>query len=701
MTEERTVHGLRDTPLGSYLGAVGLLAVLGQQADPAATLRWEGSNPVLRTAIADLPDWLAAEYRPSVILSPWNKSTGYGPDDKKPRETLSRLLALPSSRIGQWQAAHAVAAPLAARFHAEGWKKDRLVRELRNRVPEEFLGWIDSSVVLTRVDLQFPPLLGTGGNDGHFDFSWNFHQRLLDVLPVNRADLSTRWATDLLDGTSGPLVSGVVGQFHPIAAGGQNSSTQGAANSLTNPWGFVLMVEGMRALTSGVVQRLHGLNRAAIPFTVDSSPDGGGAGTAGEKSRGEFWAPRWSAALSYPEMAQLFREGRAAWNGRTAARAVHMYEAARSFGVARGVDGFTRYGIHKLNGDAHVAVTLDRVEVHEDPLVHALLPVERWIESSRRAQDLPTTAPQWQRADRAHLLYAKSGGTDRLVDVLAHSTRLRIAVGQSARLRAEVPPPWSLPRATLLSAPISRLMTSCPEARLARALVAAQRPGSGPAQSVISLAVPAKAAEKGWRDAVVQGLGSRPLVDVLADLAIWCARRGPSDGKPNDNSAVLGVQLVTGTVRAPWPDLHAWVNWQLDDVAVERHLLAFLALDWRQAEVPTLRSSLPEVPHPLLALLTPFSVGLRRADTTAPVLGLDPTWTLRLRAGQLRQVGAEAVARLAREGWRASQPFTDDSRAGGAVGQRPAGAYPGRVRVAHGDHAPTKAGRTPDIHRTT
>lgn len=665
MISERALVGLRDIPLGSYLGAVGLLAVLGRQADPAATLRWADDTPVLGTSIADVPTWLAAEYRPSVVLSPWNNGSGYGPKDINQLAFLDELLALPAERIGPWREVHTVAAPLAERSRAEGWDKQRLVRELRNRVPEGLLGWIDASVVLTRTDLKFPPLLGSGGNDGRLDFSSNFHQRLLDVLPERRRTVSTRWAVRLLNGTSGPLVAAAVGQFDPVSSGGRNSSTQGAADSLTNPWGFVLMVEGAAALTSGITQRLHGASRAAVPFTVDSSPYGGGAGAAGEESRGEFWAPRWSGPLTHLEMAQLFREGRAAWNGRTAARAVHMYEAARSFGVARGVGGFTRFGFQQRNGLAFVAVALDRVEVREDPLVHALVSVERWIESSRRAQELPTTTPQWRRADRAHLLYARSGGTDRLMDVLVHSTRLRIAMGQSARLRDDVPPPRSLPRAAQLTVPITELLNCDPEARLARALVAARRSGSGPGESVLALATPGKGVGKGWTDPVVHGLGARPLIEVLADLAVWCARRGHSDGKAHDHRPVLGVQLVAGNVRAPWPDLHAWVGGHLDDAAVERYLLAFLALDWRGFEAPVPPSSLPRVPNPLLALLAPFSAGLRRADTAEPILALDPTWPLRLRAGQVHQVGAEAVARLAREGWRGSPPFVNSTRTQG------------------------------------
>jgi CRISPR-associated protein Csx17 len=657
---EHVLTGLRDTPLGSYLGAIGLAKVVAAEADPGATLRWVGNVPHLRTTVADLAEWLQSAYRPTVVLSPWNGGSGYGLKDKHQREALEELLALDETRVGAWRVAHAVVDPLAARARAEGWDKERLVRELRNRVPEQLLGWLDSAVILTRDDLAFPPLLGTGGNDGRLDFSSNFHQRLLDVLPERHHAESVRWAGALLDGGSTPLVKAAAGQFDPVSAGGRNSSSFGAADWLTNPWGFVLMVEGASALTPGVVQRLHGRGRAAMPFTVVSTPYGGGSGTSPEESRGEFWAPRWSAAMTWPEIAQLFREGRAAWNGRTAARAVHMYEAARSFGMARGVEGFTRFGFQRRNGLAFVAVKLDRVQVYEDPLVHALLPVEWWIESSRAAESKVSTAPQWRRAERAHLLYAQSGGTGRLVDLLVESTRLHVAVGQSAALRETVRPPVGAPLANTLHGVLEELLVGHPEARVARALVMATLQPDGARLNLAHLVLP-DSHGRAWGEIAVTGLGRRPLPQVLADVAVWCARRPPREPH-HEHTDVTGIRLVTGRGRAPWQDLHAWVSGSLDEDLLERFVLAFLALDWYAAPpLPGQVVPLPAVPDPALALLSPFSEGLASDRATAPLLGLDPTWALRLRAGKEHAVVREAVGRLARGGWQASEPVDLDA----------------------------------------
>lgn len=671
---EHALLGLRDSPLGSYLGAIGITKVVATQVDPNVTLQWVGSVPHLHTAVVDLPQWLQSSYRPTVVLSPWNGGSGYGAKDKNQRKVLEDLLAVDESRMVAWRHAHAVVAPLAAHADTDDWTKERLVRELRNRAPEEMLSWIDAAVVLTREDLAFPPLLGTGGNDGRLDFSSNFHQRLLDVLPAARRAASLSWASALVNGDAAPLVAGAVGQFDPASAGGRNSSVFGASESLANPWGFVLMVEGASALTPGVVQRLHGGGRAAMPFTVLSSPDGGGSGAAPEQSRGEFWAPRWSAAMTWPEIAQLFREGRAAWDGDTARRAVHMYEAARSFGVARGIDGFTRYGFQQRNGLAFVAVQVDRVQVREDPLVHALLPVEHWIESARGAGQHPSTAQQWLRADRAHLLYAQSGGTQRLLDLLAQSTRLLLAVGGSSRVQEKIRRPNQRVRADALEKVLTEELRGSPEARLAHALVTAPlSPGRTPT-TLAQLVLPGTHPDRphAWTAVKVAGLGYRSLADVLADAAVLCAGWRNTGGRENESEGrTVGRRLTCRSDSrglAPWQDVHAWTLGFLDERLIEWYLLAFLALDWGGTSGLTARVKAGTAGFDAsLALLSPFAQGLTVGSGDAAVtLGIDPTWPSRLRAGKEPGVTREATLRLARAGWRAEQPIGRALRGRGA-----------------------------------
>ena len=53
-------------------------------------------------------------------------------------------------------------------------EKERLLGHMRAEAPEELLPWFDAAVLLGSDKLHYPPLLGTGGNDGRPDFTNNF-----------------------------------------------------------------------------------------------------------------------------------------------------------------------------------------------------------------------------------------------------------------------------------------------------------------------------------------------------------------------------------------------------------------------------------------------------------------------------------------------------------------------------------------------
>ena len=170
-----------------------------------------------------------------------------------------------------------------------------------------------------------------------------------------------------------------IGQFDPAGAGGPGSSRFGAADSLVNPWGYVLLVEGALLFAASAARRnQYAAGRAAIPFTVAASPDGSASGAAGEESRGEVWVPVWTREFTLAEIRQLFAEARASWRGRPARRAVDFYAATRTLGVARGINKFTRYGLQRRNGLAFAAVPLARIDVREKPEVQLAADVEDW-----------------------------------------------------------------------------------------------------------------------------------------------------------------------------------------------------------------------------------------------------------------------------------------------------------------------------------
>jgi CRISPR-associated protein Csx17 len=698
MVARHVLGGLRTEPLAGYLAGLGLIRLIGGQADTAATASWSADGLVIETTVTDIPRWLAEEYQPTPVLSPWNGGSGFGSKDVMPRERLARLLASDSPRLAGFRAAAAAAEAALRRGRAAGWitedakgdtkvtDKQRLVQEFRNRCPDELLPWIDACVVLTSDRPQFPPLLGTGGNDGRLDFSTNFHEQLLAVLdatPKGRAR-SVACARDLLSGgESEPLAGAPVGQFDPAGAGGPGSSPYGKAGSLANPWDYVLMVEGALLFASGVARRgQHDAGRAAMPFTVAWSPDGTSSGAAGEESRGEVWAPAWSAPCTLAEVSQLFSEARATWRGRPAQRAVDFYAATKALGVARGISEFTRYGLQKRNGLAFVAVPLDRVRVESRPRVRLAGRIEDWVSWFPRAEVTGAVGDALRRFENAHVRFARNGEAGELRDLLAALTSLEMAAGRSGRARERARVRTAPAAADFLAVLASGEET--PELRIAAGIAscAAGRGRDGsPGRSMRQILLPVDPPPAGgrdgrWRDTpLVPGLGLRPLRRVLADVLAWRSRTaadeepgtGTRDGRHDrpgreGPAAFRGVPTFRSGLPVPWQDLHALSagpgGGLVDDRELDTWLRACLALDWRGAQHAWKPGAAP-LPVPELALLHPLAAGLpERGNPAAALLALGPDWAVRLAAGQVAGVHEDAVRRARQAGWDAGRALS-------------------------------------------
>jgi CRISPR-associated protein Csx17 len=663
-TRTRHVHaGLRPQPLASYLAGLGLIRLLGEQADPGATAAWERGGLVIDTTVEDIPGWLADEYVPTPVLSPWNNGSGFGPKDVESKHTLAELRCHPSPRLGHFPAAIAAAAAVAELQRTNSWDKSRAVQEFRNRCPEPVLPWIDAAVVLADDRTFFPPLLGTGGNDGRLDFSTNFHQRMLEVVGTTdkARTRSLGLAGDLLAGIETErLASASVGQFDPAAAGGPGSSRFGAADSIVNPWAFMLLVEGALLFAASAARRYqHGAGRAAIPFTVYGSPDGSASGADGEESRGEIWVPVWTRPYTLAEIRQLFGEARASWNGHPARRAVDFYAATRTLGVARGVDEFVRYGLQRRNGLAFTAVPVDRVNVREKPAVRLVARIEDWVARAGSADASVATSQATRQFDRAHLAYARDGDPGDLRDLLAALTTMEQAIGRSGRARDKTTVRRP-PNARDFLAEFVKVRSSA-ELRIAVGLAScATWSSTGPARSMRQILLPVdppSAADRArsvgrWRDApLVAGFGSRTLPHVLADVLAWRSRTAADE--PSQH-AFRGVPTFRPGIPVPAADLHAWVLGLVNAADLDRLLRACLALDWHGVRW-TWPASRPAVLVSTLGLLHPLAHGLKSADGIgdAPRLALRPDWANRLAAGQVHAVHEEAGARLRQAGWRA------------------------------------------------
>ena len=437
--------GCTPEPLHSYLKALGVFRIVGEQLDPDAEGWWQGGVFHLRSRFGadELVEALFTQYTPTPIVAPWNGGSGFFPKDKQ--EALQAIEGSDEPRLALYREtiarARSILDRLGIREKPDKDEKPRILAECRAWFPDEAVAWLDAAYVLTSEDPRYPPLLGTGGNDGRLEFSNNFMQRLLDALgletgqPKKRKkgpDPQTRargWLRGALFGeATPPWVPAAIGQYHPGGIGGPNATQGFEGDSLVNPWEFVLLLEGSLLLAGSAARRLgvDSRDKASFPFTVTGVGTGYASAVAAEygsgMSRAEIWMPLWERPARLPEVRQVFAEGRAQWGGRQARTGTDFAEAAISLGVERGLSEFRRYGLLQRNGRAYLASPLGRLRVQVRPEARLLRELDPWLNSLRNlcTGNASTPASLWkalQGLDEAVLAYAAQG-RERLLDVL-------------------------------------------------------------------------------------------------------------------------------------------------------------------------------------------------------------------------------------------------------------------------------------------
>jgi CRISPR-associated protein Csx17 len=385
-------------PLGSYLKALGIFRIIAEQIDPEVVASWKGNcfNIISIMNVDDLIEFLAGQYKPTPIIAPWNGASGFYPKDNK--EALDWVRKSDGVRLASYRETLQCADRLMATISKKPSKddKERLLQACRASFPDNAVDWLDAAFVLGTETPKYPPLLGTGGNDGHLEFTNNFIQRLADVMDESgkARPSSVPWLRSSLFGElrSGMLRGPPIGQFNPAGSGGTNTLSGFEGESLVNPWDYVLMIEGSLFFASGVVRKgetnLHG--ELSYPFSVKSS--GVGYGSASrldvDMARAELWVPIWSVPSRYPELRALFSEGRSNVEGRKAVDGVDFVRAVATLGVDRGIDFFQRYGFLMRNGRSFFAVPLGQYEVKRNPHADLLAGIDTWLSAFRsRASD--------------------------------------------------------------------------------------------------------------------------------------------------------------------------------------------------------------------------------------------------------------------------------------------------------------------------
>ncbi len=397
---EITLTGCTPTPLAGYLKALGVFRLVAEQKDAEVKACWQGERFALVTKLSrdELTRFFLGEYEPTPILAPWNGGSGFFPSDNKdgfaPLSTAQAIRFQPFSR--SIDIAKKALTDLGLIEKPDTETKPQLLMRLRASADELFLSWLDAAVVLAAGDPAYPPLLGTGGNDGRLDFTNNFMQRLVELFDTTTGvaiGMAPNWLDQALFASCTPgLKQNAIGQFAPGQIGGANATTGFSTDSRINAWDFVLMLEGALLFATATTRRLESNLQAAFAYPFTVLPANGGSGgttpvdaTTG-KSRGEIWMPLWNRPALLDEIRVLFSEGRATVGYRAARDGLDFARAVGRLGTDRGIRAFQRYSFMVRNGLAYLATPLGRIEATRAPSVDLLTELDQgqFLERLRR-----------------------------------------------------------------------------------------------------------------------------------------------------------------------------------------------------------------------------------------------------------------------------------------------------------------------------
>ena len=368
------LRGCAPEPLMAYLKALGIFRLVAEQKDKDARTYWQNDEFVLRSTLDRnaMVEFFLNEYQPTPIVSPWNGGSGFHPKDNS--KALDTILALESPRFQLWNEVISTGKEILAQQGPS--KKEWVLAQCRTRFPDEALDWLDATYVLTSDGSKFPPLLGTGGNDGRLEFSNNFMQNIVLALNLEARRngptiIRNQLVAAVFNEGSPELLKRSNGFYNPGSVGGANSSVGFDGDALTNPWDYVLMFEGALLFAGATARRLspQSSSKAVFPFTVDNSAAGYGTSADSEygaSARAEFWAPLWDQPVNLYELDHLVSEGRAQLGRRQVSNGTNFARAVAGLGTERGVAQFQRYGFLARNGLAYLATPLGRFHVRRD-----------------------------------------------------------------------------------------------------------------------------------------------------------------------------------------------------------------------------------------------------------------------------------------------------------------------------------------------
>ena len=686
---EITLYGCTPVPLAGYLKALGILRIVSSQADKNAQGWWARDVFHLRSLL-DAPELTAffqEKYSPTPLVAPWNGGSGFFSKDNT--QAIDALAASAADRFLRYRTligvSRVVLESLGLSEKPDTDAKAVLLQSCRNAFPDDSLDWLDAAYILTSDGAKYPPLLGTGGNDGRLEFTNNYMQRLTELFDIQTGSIMPTGVTPLTEAIFGVCAESrskaAIGQFDPGSAGGANASGGYDGSPTMNVWDFILMLEGAIAFAGSSVRKLEQATGGSLSYPFCVRPAGIGYGSSDfsdeASSRSEMWMPLWNRPATFDSVSHLLSEGRVDIGHRRARNGVDFARAVASVGVDRGLDAFQRFGFQQRNGLAYFAVPLGRFEVSSPSGMVSLIGcLDNWLDRFRRTATGKTATAQAAMALRqvesaiievCQHSYATTNRSN--VELLNALGSAEATIAASPKLReADYPvPPVPLLSSDWLRQCYDSNSSAATEFRLAAALASVgfrRNSVGGPMRQHMEPIdvelLSKKYARAAWAShandpAIVWSGGSlvRNLIAILQRRLIDVTKSS-SDGF---------VAPVSGCCPARLDDIAKFIDGKTDDRLLESLLRGLILIDWNNVawkDIHWMNSGekrdwhlVPSAAWCLLKLcLLPHGIPATDGSSNMVDVKLQPQMFRRAASGQLSEATQLAARRLTASGLR-------------------------------------------------
>jgi len=658
------LSGCSPTPLAHYLKALGVLRILSEQADADVAGWWCNDSFWIESSLDQerLTDFFLNRYVPTAMVVPWSGGDFFeanqfpvssefeakwpvSASNERPTgaKVIEAFIATDCERLARYreavrltfEAMRVAGISTKNELNTISQNKSKLLVAIRNLLPDELLDWLDVTGQvndLTTSDLTLNCLIGGGGgSDGNAHFSDNFMQCLWIVL--HEFDVQKKVPPKATNGVAfcpnNAIRSALFGEsrpstqiknlspalFNPSAVGGANSGNGFQHDSASNPWDYVLMLEGTLLFAGGVSRRFDSSATAesAFPFVFGVSPVGPAGLSDGERTAmaREVWLPLWGRPLRHSEAKFVFSEAKIRTRSRQSKNGIDVARAISDLGVDRGINAFQRIAIlrGRIGGDNYFTTCpLGRFRVKANPGVEELLsPIDSWLDRFRRAatgKNAPTRAGRALRQLESSILgLCQRGNANDVQATLITLGEAEASVAISKELRNGSMGSGIGPLPLLKIDWLIKANDGSCEFRLAAALASLTHSKVGPIRRHLE---PIRLDSQNlrskypkWADdatdpAIVWGSGS--LIKNLCNVLL----RRLTDAQHGDNEDKYRLSPIRGRLLASLPDITKFIDGQVDEERIESLFKSMCLVDF-----PAKREELAAMSEQLAAMWRP------------------------------------------------------------------------------------------------